>query len=101
MENLYTVHTKLLDGRTYYFIKKLLKLTEFKGLADVVVGYGMHTDFDKACSIAGIFDKMIKDRMLLELEVRSIPQKPLAKQPIVIPETVNRWLAERGAEVLN
>ena len=101
MENLYTVQTKLLDGKTYYFVKKFLKLTEFKGLADVVTGYGMHTDFEKACSIAGINDKAVKHELLLRLEVLNLPQEPLAKKTITIPETVNRLLAEQGAELLN
>jgi len=101
MEHLYTVQTKLVDGKTHYFVKKILKLTEFKGLADVVIGYGMHTDFEKACRIAGISDKTVKDELLLRLEIMNMPQKPLAKNPIAIPETVNRWLAERGTELLN
>lgn len=101
MENLYTVQTKLLDGKTYYFVKKLLKLTEFKGLADVVIGYGMHTNFEKACSIAGISDKSVKDELLLRLEVLSLPEEPQVKQTVMIAETVNRLLAQQGAELLN
>lgn len=101
MENFYTVHTKLLDGKTYYFVKKHLKLTEFKDAADLLVGYGMHSDFDKACGIAGISDMIIKEQLLSELENRKKVQRLPMKRLIKIPETVNRWLADSGAEVLN
>lgn len=101
MEHIYTVETKLIQDKTYYFVKKILKLSEFKGLADVVVGYGMHTDFDKACSIAGIHDSICKKQIFTELEERNKPQIPVDMHPIEIHETVNRWLTENGAALLN
>ncbi|MEP7256563.1 MAG: hypothetical protein ABI666_12360 [Ferruginibacter sp.] len=103
MEHLYTVHTKMIQDKTYYFVKKIMALPELKGLADVVVGYGMHTDFEKACSIAGIDNSECRKQLLLELGERNRPQKaPVEKKRTVeISESVNRWLAERGVEVLN
>jgi hypothetical protein len=119
MEHLYTVHTKLIEDKTYYFVKKIMALPEFKGLADVVVGYGMHTDFEKACSIAGIDDSAASKQLLLDLEksnqpavpVQKLqqdkpvqtdkPQKTIKKQPVQIDDTVNHWLTKRGAELLN
>lgn len=115
MEHLYTVHTKLLQDKTHYFVKKIMALSEFKGLANVLVGYGMHTNFEKACSIAGIHDSTCRKQLLLELEERNLPclpdrqatgqagkaQKPMKKHSVQIADTVNRRLAERGAEVLN
>jgi len=111
MEHLFTVHTKLIQDKTYYFVKKIMTLPEFKGLADVVVGYGMHTDFEKACSIAGIDDGATRELLLLDLEKSKLsplpdiqvnnPQKNIQKRAIEIPEIVNRSLAERGMEVLN
>lgn len=101
MEHVYTVHTKLIQNKTYYFVKKLMVLPEFEGLADVVIGYGMHTNFDKACSIAGIHDIACRKQLLLELEERNKPQKQRLKQSIQIAPAVNRWLAERGTELLN
>jgi hypothetical protein len=115
MEHIYTVHTKLVENKTYYFVKKLMRLTEFKGLADVVVGYGMHTDFEKACKIAGVDDGEARKQLLIDLEKINQPilpdvqapvqadklKKNIQKRTVEIPETVNRWLFERGAEVLN
>lgn len=101
MEHLYTVHTKLIQGKTHYFVKKIMALPEFKGLADMVIGYGMHTDFEKACSIAGITDIAIRQQLLLELQEKTRSQKPEKLYTVQTADIVNRWLAERGAEVLN
>ena len=68
MEHVYTVQTKIIHDKTYYFVKKILALPEFPGLAEVVVGYGMHTDFEKACNIAGIKDIASRQKLLLDLE---------------------------------
>lgn len=64
MENLYTVYTKLIENKTYYFIKHFLTFPEFKGVEPVLENFGMHTDFDKACHIAGISDIVIKEQLL-------------------------------------
>ncbi len=109
MEYLYTVHTKLIQDKTHYFVKKLMKLSEFDGLADVVVGYGMHTDFEKACRIAGIDDTECRKQLLLDLEKRNLPavqapvepKKQAQKPRIQVVDSVTRWLADRGVEVLN
>ena len=101
MEHVYTVHTKMIESKTHYFVKKLLAFTEFKGLTDVVVGYGMHTNFEKACSIAGINDTATRTRLLSDLEKQNKPQKSFKHRTVEITDTVNRWLAERGTEVLN
>lgn len=64
MENFYTSYTKTVQGQTYFFVKKFLKFPEFNNVPDVLVGYGMHPDFDKACSIAMITDPKIKLQLL-------------------------------------
>lgn len=101
MEHLYTVHTKIIQEKTYYFVKKLLALPEFKGVSNVVVGYGMHTDFEKACSIAGIDDKNNRQQLLAELEKRNMPRVLNETLSTEISETVNQWLAECGTAILN
>lgn len=60
METFYTAYTKLLDFKLYYFVKKFTAFPELKNVAPVMDSYGMHTDFDKACSIAGITDAAVK-----------------------------------------
>ncbi len=68
METVYTAYTKLLDFKVYYFIKQFSAFPEFKNVSPVLDKYGMHTDFDKACSIAGVTDAAIKARLFKEAE---------------------------------
>ncbi len=71
METVYTAYTKLLDYKVYYFIKKFNTFPEFKNVSPVLERYGMHTDFDKACSIAGLTDVAVKARLLQEADANS------------------------------
>ena len=73
MENFYTAYTKIIENKTYYFVKKYLVFPELKDVAPVLESYGMHTDFNKACSIASIHDPKIKEQLLIEAE-GSAPQ---------------------------
>jgi hypothetical protein len=115
MEYLYTIHTKLIADKIHFFVKKMMTFPEFEGLDNVLVGYGMHTNFEKACKISGIHDIIIRKQLLSELEQRNptkvaspqpgilitMPKKNREKHTIQIPAMVNRWLAQRGAALLN
>jgi hypothetical protein len=68
METFYTAYTKLLDYKTYFFVKKYTAFPELKDVAPVLESYGMHTNFDKACSIAGITDASVKQELLKQAE---------------------------------
>jgi len=68
METFYTAYTKLLDYKTYYFVKKFTAFPELKDVSPVLESYGMHTNFDKACSIAGITDAAVKKQLLQQAE---------------------------------
>jgi hypothetical protein len=87
MENFYTSYTKTVQGNTYYFVKKFLKFPEFNNVPDVLVGYGMHTDFDKACSIAMIEDPSIKRQLLNRMSVPAEQAKIIDMQPATNFET--------------
>ncbi|MEO6490496.1 MAG: hypothetical protein ABIO04_11185 [Ferruginibacter sp.] len=69
MENVYASYSKVIQNKTYYFVKKFLKFPEFNNVPDVLVGYGMHTDFQKACSIATINDESIREQLLANMEI--------------------------------
>jgi hypothetical protein len=101
MEHLYTVHTKVIQGKTHYFVKKIMVLPEFKGLADHVIGYGMHTNFEKACSIAGITETATRQQLLLDLQEKNKSHTPEKSYTVQTADIVSNWLADRGAEVLN
>lgn len=64
MENIYKSYTKTVQGKTYFFVKKFLSFPEFNNVPDVLVGYGMHTDFEKACRIAMVNDTQIRLQLL-------------------------------------
>jgi hypothetical protein len=68
METIYTAYTKLLDYKTYYFVKKFSAFPEFKNVSPVLESYGMHTNFDKACSIAGVNDPAVKEQLLQQVQ---------------------------------
>ncbi len=59
MEHFYDSYTKVVQDQTYYFVKRYLRFPEYSQVADILEGYGMHTDFGKACRIAGIKDAAI------------------------------------------
>jgi hypothetical protein len=56
MEHYYTAYTKSVNNTLYFFVKKYIRYNEIKNATDILESYGMHTDFDKACTIAGIED---------------------------------------------
>jgi hypothetical protein len=68
MENFYTAYTKVIENKTYYFVKKYLTFPEFKDVAPVLESYGMHSDFNKACDIASVHDAKIREQLLSEAE---------------------------------
>lgn len=82
MENFYTSYTKTVQGKTYFFVKKFLKFPEFNNVPDVLVGYGMHVKFDKACSIAQIFDQNIKLQLLNSMTGAIEKAKIIEMQPV-------------------
>ncbi|MBS1509531.1 MAG: hypothetical protein JST86_01725 [Bacteroidetes bacterium] len=68
METFYTAYTKLLDYKMYYFVKKFTAFPELKDVPPVLESYGMHTNFDKACTIAGITDATVKEALFKQAE---------------------------------
>lgn len=68
MEKVFKSYSKVIDGSTYFFVKQFLVFPEIPNVQPVLEKYGMHTDFDKACNIAGLHDEAIKKRLLQEIE---------------------------------
>jgi hypothetical protein len=68
MEKVYRSYSKVIDGSTYFFVKQFLEFPEIANVQPVLEKYGMHTNFDKACNIAGLHDEVIKKRLLQEIE---------------------------------
>ena len=68
METFYTAYTKLLDYKTYYFVKRFTAFPELKDVSPILEAYGMHTDFDRACHIAGITDAGVKEHLYTQAQ---------------------------------
>jgi hypothetical protein len=73
MANYYTAYSKVIQGQAFYFVKKFQLYPELKDVPPILEGFGMHTDFNKACTIAGISDLKIKEQILSDLK-NEIPQ---------------------------
>ena len=63
MENFYTAYTKPINGVTFHFVKHFQTFPEYKDVPPLLENYGMHTNFYKACKIAGIQDKAIQKQL--------------------------------------
>ncbi|WP_301923823.1 hypothetical protein [Ferruginibacter sp.] len=66
MEHYYTAYAKSVNNTLYFFVKKYIRYNEIKNATDILESYGMHTDFDKACTIAGIEDFELKQQLFKE-----------------------------------
>jgi len=74
METFYKAYTKTEQNKLYYFVKRYLSFPEYKDVEDILEGYGMHTDFDKACNIAGINNPAIRKQLLDSIHGAVMPQ---------------------------
>ncbi len=74
METFYKAYTKTEQNKLYYFVKRYLSFPEYKDVEDILEGYGMHTDFNKACSIAGINNPAIRKQLLDSIQGVDVPQ---------------------------
>jgi hypothetical protein len=83
MKTFYTSYTKQVQEQTYYFVKRYLAFPEYKGVSDVLEGYGMHTDFNKACSIAGIHDPQIREQLFADMEAAAPQGKVIELNQVV------------------
>ncbi|HRN78689.1 MAG TPA: hypothetical protein PKY29_05780 [Ferruginibacter sp.] len=80
MEHIYSVHQKEINGVPTYFIKKFLTFPEQPGMPDIREGFGMHSNFDMACTLAGIDCNRIKSSLREQVDVvvegKVIPLQP-------------------------
>ena len=68
MGNFYTAYTKVVQDTTFYFVKKYVTFPEYKDVPGVLESYGMHADFNRACEIAAINDKEIRENLFADLQ---------------------------------
>ena len=68
MEKNYYAYTKTVQNTTYYFVKIFLAFPDLKDVPAVLESYGMHTNFNKACEIAGISEEAVKRQLFGEIK---------------------------------
>lgn len=64
MEYIFNAYLKEVDGKTFYFVKKISTFPEFENCPPVLESMGMHVDFFKACYIAKVYDQDIINRLM-------------------------------------
>lgn len=74
MEHLYTAYVKEINREPFYFVKHFLLLTEVDNITPLLIGYGMHRVYEKACGIAGIKDAETQKAIRLQ-HLSSLPAK--------------------------
>ncbi|MEO7960546.1 MAG: hypothetical protein ABIR19_03305, partial [Ginsengibacter sp.] len=62
MNTFYTAYTRLLQGTSYYFVKKFSSFPDLNDVPDILENLGMHADFEEACKIAKLYDAGIKQQ---------------------------------------
>lgn len=78
MKHEYIAYTKEVNGVLFYFVKHLLAIPEIQNVNPVTTGFGMHTDFEKACTIANIMDPAARKQIF-----ESLPHKKQAEAKVV------------------
>jgi hypothetical protein len=87
----YETYFKMIENRKYYFVKKYLQFKEYgDSLCDVLEGYGMHTDFSKACIIAGIKDNSLQQQLFARMEAQISEIKVIEmNQPVSVIKKIS------------
>lgn len=68
MKYIYTAYIKLINDKEFFFVKKIVHFPEMPNTTPVLENYGMHTDFNKACNIAGIYDIDLKNDIYKQID---------------------------------
>lgn len=69
MEHIFKAYLKEVNGKTFYFVKKLSVFPEYENCPPVLESMGMHADFFKACSIAKIYDQEVINKLMDEVHL--------------------------------
>ena len=68
MNYIYESYFKTIKGEKHFFVKNYLRLDGIGEVSDIMEGYGMHTDFKKACLIAGIKEVHLQQKIFDSME---------------------------------
>ncbi|MCO6497120.1 MAG: hypothetical protein J5I50_05605 [Chitinophagaceae bacterium] len=66
----YVASVREINDQAHYVIKKYSYFPEFPEVPEVLDSMGMHQDFLKACSLAGVEDEQVIDDLMAALGLR-------------------------------
>jgi hypothetical protein len=82
MENIYNAYTREINGKVFYFVKKLTAFPEIEDCPPVLEHMGMHTNFYKACDLAHINDDIAINQLMNDLHIVTESAKVIHLQKI-------------------
>lgn len=91
METNFTSYKKKIEGVSFYFVKRFIVFPELENVPPVQAGFGMHTDFDIACSIAGVSDLVAKEKLWKSLENDAVLQAKVIEINSQNKKAANNW----------
>lgn len=83
MKTVYTAYAKTIHGTLFYFVKKFQTFPGLQNVPPVLESFAMHTNFVQACRIAQVYDKVIQQRLLHDLEANTASSRVLPLYPSV------------------
>lgn len=86
-----TSYKKKIEGVSFYFVKRFIIFPELDNVPPVQDGFGMHTDFGVACTIAGINDPVLKDKLWNEIESDGFSQAKVIEINSQNKKAANNW----------
>jgi len=78
MQYIYQAYSKQVNDVETFFVKKFLHFPEMPHVPDIQEGFGMHADFKKACSLAGITDLDLMNKILEGMREAIQPAKVIS-----------------------
>lgn len=75
MKNEYLAYTREVNDSPHYFVKKFICLPEYSNVPLILDSMGMHTDFIKACDIAGVEEMEVINDLMKQLNLTKVSGK--------------------------
>lgn len=72
---IYKSYVRVVNGRSFYFVKKYETYTDTRSVPPILVSMGMHKNFLKACELANVENEETVRAMMSELDLGVIDGK--------------------------
>lgn len=72
---IYRSYVRVVNGRSFYFVKKYETYADTQGVPPILISMGMHKDFLKACELAGVENEDTVHALMAELSLTVVDGK--------------------------